>query len=111
MVSKANNSGSKPLTAEALLTSLLKERLHNICENPNLKHTDRWTQSTVYYRLRPILIARGINVSRRYVTSQIRKICEEKLGKKRDELGIIAADRAQLYFRGSWRDVGLDELP
>ena len=41
-----NNSDSKPLTAEALLTSLLKERLHNIDENPNLKHTDRWTQST-----------------------------------------------------------------
>ena len=65
----------------------------------------------MYYRLRPILIAKGINVSRRHVTSQIRKICEEKLGEKREELGIIAADRAQFYFRGSWRDVGLDELP
>ncbi|MGC1929372.1 MAG: hypothetical protein WA667_10395 [Candidatus Nitrosopolaris sp.] len=68
-------------------------------ENPNLKHTDRWTQSTVYYRLRPILIAKCINVSRRYVTSQMRKVCEEKLGKKREELVIIAADMAQLYFR------------
>lgn len=65
----------------------------------------------MYYRLRPILISKGINVSRRYITSQVRKICEEHFGKKRDEIGIIAADRAQLYFRGQWHDVGLDELP
>src|SRR5215469_13506187 len=106
-----DNSDNKPLTAEALLTSLLNERLDNIQENPNLKYTDRWTQSTVFYRLRPNLIAAGINVSRRYITSQIRKVCEEKLSYKREELGIIAADRAQFYFRGEWRDVGLDELP
>ncbi|HYV51768.1 MAG TPA: DUF2399 domain-containing protein [Candidatus Eisenbacteria bacterium] len=106
-----DNSDNKPLTAEALLTSLLNKRLDNIQENPNLKYTDRWTQSTVFYRLRPNLIAAGINVSRRYITSQIRKVCEEKLSYKREELGIIAADRAQFYFRGEWRDVGLDELP
>lgn len=107
----SDNSENRPLTAEALLTSLLKDRLSNIEDNPAVKYTDRWTQSTAFYRLRPILIAKGINVSRRYVTSQIRKVCEEKLGMKREELGIIAADRAQLYFRGSWHDVGLDELP
>jgi hypothetical protein len=61
--SSRNNNDNKPLTAEALLTSLLKERLDNIEENPNLKNTDRWTQITVFYRLRPNLIAAGINVS------------------------------------------------
>jgi hypothetical protein len=111
---RSNNtseSGNRPLTAEALLVSLLTERLRNIEKIPSLMNTDRWTQSTVYYRLRPLLIAKGINVSRRYITTQIRSICEEKLRKHREELGIIAADRAQLFFRGRWHDVGLDELP
>jgi hypothetical protein len=39
----------------------------------------------------------------------IRQICEE-LNTKREELGIFAADRAQLYFKGTWHDVGFDDL-
>lgn len=97
-------------TAEGLLTELLESRLKDIENEPSLIHTDRWTQSTVYYRLRPQLIARGINVNRKYITSQIRKVCEQKLGMSRAQLGIVAADRAQLYFKGQWHDVGLDEL-
>ncbi len=97
-------------TAEGLLTELLESRLRGIESEPSLIKTDRWTQSTVYYRLRPQLIAKGIDVKRKYITSQIRKVCEQRLGKTRAELGIVAADRAQLYFRGQWYDVGLDEL-
>jgi hypothetical protein len=36
--------------------------------------------------------------------------CEEDLGVKRDDIGILAADRAQLYFKGKWMDVGLKEI-
>lgn len=113
--SARTNSGSKADyyvrdTAEGLLTELLKTRLEEIEDEPSLIHTDRWTQSTVYYRLRPELLAKGIDVKRKYITSQIRKVCEGKLDKTRAELGIVAADRAQLYFRGRWYDVGLDEL-
>jgi hypothetical protein len=97
-------------TAEGLLTELLESRLEEIESEPGLIHTDRWTQSTVYYRLRPQLIKKGIDVQRKYITSQIRRACEKTLGKTRAELGIVAADRAQLYFRGQWYDVGLDEL-
>jgi hypothetical protein len=93
------------------LTSLLVERLRQVEQDPSLKQKDRWTQSTVFYRLRPIMIKNHITVTRRHITSRIKNICEEKLGKKREELGIIAADRAQLFFRGRWHDVGLDELP
>jgi len=99
------------LTAEGLLTSLLEERLSQVQQDPSLKQKDRWTQSTVFYRLRPIMIRNHITVTRRHITSRIKNICEEKLYKKREELGIIAADRAQLFFRGRWHDVGLDELP
>ena len=109
------NSGSKADyyvrdTAEGLLTELLKTRLEEIENEPSLIYTDRWTQSTVFYRLRPQLITKAIDVQRKYITSQIRRICEEKLGRTRAELGIVAADRAQFYFRGQWHNVGLDEL-
>jgi hypothetical protein len=106
-----NSNTNNQLTAEGLLTSLLEERLSQVQQDPSLKQKDRWTQSTVFYRLRPIMIKNHIMVTRRHITSRIKNICEEKLDKKREELGIIAADRAQLFFRGRWHDVGLDELP
>ena len=68
-------------TAEGLLTELLESRLKEIENEPSLIHTDRWTQSTAYYRLRPELLAKGIDVKRKYITSQIRKVCEESLTK------------------------------
>jgi 5S rRNA maturation endonuclease (ribonuclease M5) len=37
-------------------------------------------------------------------------VCEEYLGVKREELGISAAHRAQLHFKGEWHDVGLEEI-
>ena len=48
--------------------------------------------------------------SREYLTSQIKKVCDE-MGYKRNELGIIAAERAQLYFKGEFRGVNLDDIP
>ena len=33
-----------------------------------------------------------------------------KFGKTREELGIFAADRAQVYFKGRSYDVGIDDL-
>ena len=100
----------KKPSANTLLRRLLKERLSELEKNPELKYNDRWTQSTVYYRLRPILIENGIEVTRKYITSTIKQICEEELGRSREELGIFAADRAQLYFNHLSHDVGLDEL-
>lgn len=97
-------------TVLGLLTALLVSRLKDIEKDPYIAYTDRWTQSTVYYRLRPILIARNIRAQRTYITNKIRYVCEKKLGKTRAQLGIIAADRAQLFFRGRWHDVGLDEI-
>ena len=49
-------------------------------------------------------------INRNYITSLIKSTCEEDLYVKREEIGIIAADRAQLYFKKQWMDVGLDEI-
>ncbi|MDQ5869603.1 MAG: DUF2399 domain-containing protein, partial [Thermoproteota archaeon] len=105
-------------TVRGLLTELLQERLDAVRTDPSLKDTDRWTMSGVFYRLRPKLIDKGMKVNRDSITSDIRMVCEERLldengeHKKytRDELGIIAADRAQLYFDGQWYNVGIDEI-
>ena len=104
------NDEEKSATARGLLIELLRSRLAEVETEPTLKITDRWTQSTVFYRLRPIGISKGIKVERQYITSQIKEVCKKVFNKKREDFGIIAADRAQLYFRGQWHDVGLDEL-
>jgi hypothetical protein len=108
--SSNENDEGKPQTAKGLLIELLRLRLADIEREPLLKITDRWTQSTVYYRLRPIAISKGVKIERQYITSQIKEVCEKVFNKKREDFGIIAADRAQLYFRRQWHDVGLDEL-
>src|SRR6266487_4689491 len=97
------------------LKELLEERHEDIKRDLTLKDKDRWTQSTVFYRLRPMLLESGysaeeIGKKRQYITKIIRPVCEEFLGVKREEIGIFAADRAQLYFKGIWHEVGFDYL-
>ena len=87
------------------LRDLLKERYEAVLKDPTLKEKQVWTQSTVFYYLRLILLNNGFSnedINREYITSQIKPACEEYLGVKRKDLGIIAADRAQLYFKGEW---------
>ena len=92
------------------LRILLKERLKAVLKNPDLKRTDRWTQSTIYYILRKRLIDKKIPVkSRKHITGKIKSECE-KLGFKRHELGIIASERAQLYFESQALGIGFDQL-
>jgi len=100
-----------------IVKSLLEHRLNSVLKNPNLKKNDRWTQSTVFYRVRPILLNKGYNdIKRSYITKIIKELCEEigkeyrNKGFKRHELGIIAAERAQLYFDGKALGVSFDQL-
>jgi hypothetical protein len=111
--SRSIASRSEPLTVIGFLRQLLKERYEAVLKNPSLKEKQVWTQSTVFYHLRPILLNSGYSnedINREYITGQIKSACEEYLGVKRKDLGIIAADRAQLYFKGEWHDVGLNDI-
>jgi hypothetical protein len=110
-VSIKNKNGSKEgSNVIEELRILLQERLHAVENNPKLKEIGRWTQSTVFYHLRPRLIQKGMNVNRDYITKQIRPVCNQYFGKKRHELGIIASERAQLYSKGDSLGVGFDQL-
>jgi hypothetical protein len=87
------------------LRQLLKERYEAILKVPTLKEKQVWTQSTVFYHLRPILLNSGYSneeINREYITGQIKPACEEYLGVKRKDL--------QLYFKGEWHDVGLNDI-
>ncbi|HEX5977121.1 MAG TPA: hypothetical protein VFY68_07575 [Nitrososphaeraceae archaeon] len=101
--------GSNKLSIIDLERKLLYGRYQQIKIDPGKKDTDRWTQSTVFYYLRPILNILGSTTRKTIQGHYIKAICKE-LGITRAELGIVAADRAQIYFRGRWEDVGIDEL-
>ena len=80
-------------------------------KTPTRNAFDKWTQSTVYYRTRKKMMDRRMEpVTRKYITEMIREVCREKWGLAREDLGIFAADRAQLYFRSKVYDVGIEEL-
>ena len=56
------------------------------------------------------MLERNVRLTeRKTITTQIGQICDE-WGIKRESIGIFAADRAQLYFRGDIHDVGIGEL-
>jgi hypothetical protein len=73
-----------------------------------------WTQSDVFYATRKLLIETyhysNEEIDRNYITGLIKEVCEDDLGVKREDIGILAADRAQFYFDGKWMDVGLKEI-
>jgi 5S rRNA maturation endonuclease (ribonuclease M5) len=81
--------------------------------DPVERKKKEWTQSDVFYATRKLLVAEygytDQEVNREHITGSIRDECA-KLGVTREQIGIIAANRAQLYFRGKWTDVGLDEI-
>jgi hypothetical protein len=105
--------GKDSISVIGLLRRLLKERFEAVKQDTTLKEKQKWTQSTVFYHLRPVLLQYGFSpesIDRQYITSKIKNVCEQDLGAKREDLGITAADRAQLYFKGQWYDVGLEEI-
>jgi hypothetical protein len=70
----------------------------------------RVTLDGVYYRLRTRLDRLGIKIKdREHIKRMIKVLCD-KMGLKREQLGIIAAERAQFYFRGRSYGVGIDVI-
>lgn len=97
------------------LRKILEERKASylLLQDPVAKRKALWTQSDVFYATRKLLINEhgytDQEINRDHITASIRDECE-KLGVTREEIGVHAADRAQLYFKGKWSDVGLDEI-
>jgi hypothetical protein len=106
-------SDGKPSKKAVLLEVLekRKQKWQAMDAISRLKHW--WTQSDVFYATRKLLIEyhyANEEIDRDYITGLIKSLCEDELGVKREDIGILAADRAQLYFKGKWMDVGLKEI-
>jgi hypothetical protein len=106
-------SDGKPSKKAVLLEVLekRKQKWEAMDAATRLKHW--WTQSDVFYATRKLLIEyhyANEEIDRDYITGLIKPLCEDELGVKREDIGILAADRAQLYFKGKWMDVGLKEI-
>ena len=108
------SSDGKP-SKRRVLFEVLEDRKHkwnSLDTAEKAKHM--WTQSDVFYATRKLLIETyhysNEEIDRDYITGLIKEVCEDDLSVKREDIGILAADRAQLYFNGKWMDVGLQEI-
>jgi hypothetical protein len=108
------SSDGKPSKRQVLFEVLQdrKDTWNSLDAAQRLKQ--QWTQSDVFYATRKLLIETyhysNEEIDRNYITGLIKEVCEDDLGVKREDIGILAADRAQLYFNGKWMDVGLQEI-
>jgi hypothetical protein len=76
----------------------------------SIREKERRTQSTVWYLALPLFERDSVKLpKRKSFTSKIKEVCE-KLGKTREELGIIAKARSTMYFNGEQNAVSYDAI-
>ena len=117
---KGKTKNSKDPIRLELKNLIYRERVYKIeFEKIDVNSLEPWDQSHIFYTLRVILIAKGyenVDKSRKYITSKIKDVCWELglevrgKGYRRHELGINAAERAQLYFDGQVLGVTFGQL-
>ena len=82
---------------------ILYDRWMAVKNNPDLKIINRWDQSDVFYNTRKTLDSMGYDVTKlsdkRKVINQHIKDYFDRMGIKRHEVGIFAADRAVMAFQ------------
>lgn len=91
---------------------ILWERRTAVRNNPDLKITNRWDQSDVFYNTRKKLDAMGYDVTklsdkRKEINQHIKKYYD-RIGVKRHQVGIFAADRAVMAFKGELYSVSFE---
>jgi hypothetical protein len=71
---------------------------------------DEWTQDSVWYNALAVFEKYGIKLpTRKYFKGLIRTVCS-KLGVTREQIGIVAAPWATMYYGGEWRVVSFDAV-
>jgi hypothetical protein len=69
-----------------------------------------WTLDSAWYNTLTVFEKYGIKLpSRKYFKAQIKVVCE-KLGFTREQLGIVAAPWATMYYNGVWTGVSFDAV-
>jgi hypothetical protein len=71
---------------------------------------DEWTQDSVWYNALAVFEKYGIKLpTRKYFKGLIRTVCS-KLGVTREQIGIVAAPWAVMYYKGDWTLVSFDAV-
>ena len=88
-------------TVEDVVKEVLKQRMRSgggLIAMP----LDEWTQDSVWYNALSIFEKWNVNLpTRKHLKSLIRGVCR-KLGVTREQIGIVAAPWATMYYRGQW---------
>jgi hypothetical protein len=103
------------------LKEFLRSRHEQILRDPSLKVKDRLTQSGVWYRIKPILLAAGFRprnendwaAVRKGLTGSINEVINQLWpdgSVTRESLGIVAKARAMLYINGQVLPVSFDSI-
>lgn len=122
---------TKKKTAVEYLVKYLIERKKAVDANPNLIVIDRLTQSTVWYRIRPLMMVdyeegrfkpkKSWGDTRRYLTGIIDDLCQGELlyqgeeifpgpSVSREDLGIFAAAKGMMLYKGESYPVSIDNI-
>lgn len=129
--SSSSSNGKVKKDAIEYLVEFLRDRKKAVEANPAIIETDRITQSSVWYRMRPQMMRdyeNGIfkpnkswSKTRRYLTSIIDGLCkgetlfrgekifgEESLS--REDLGIFATAKGMMIYRGESYPISIDNI-
>lgn len=105
---KLNRKSRKEFVREVLRERFAQVKQHK----KEILMRQKWTRSTVFYLARTNMLVNGYapeELNRDTITTYIEEICDE-WRITREDLGIFAADRAQLHFKGQTFDVSFDDL-
>jgi len=104
-------SNGKTSKARTLLHMELLRRQQLLEKLGQMPQTERMTQQGIYYKIRS-LMGGEIDIKRDSFIAALRDLCIEIGGDLsfREKLGIIAAERAQLYFRGQVTPISVDRI-
>ncbi len=125
--SKKEDDSGKPKKLDKIgcLRKFLEDRhtqfeIESNTIDPEIMLKDRTSQSDVYYTLRQTLFPENDIVetpgTRKYITARINSECKSlfkrhgQAGKKREDLGITAGHRAELYYMGNNQNISLDNV-
>ena len=74
------------------------------------KEIDDWTQDSPWYNSLPVFEKYGLKLpTRKHYKSLIRPVCKE-LGVTREQIGIVAAPWAIMYYKGEWKGVSFEDV-
>jgi hypothetical protein len=94
----------------------LRERYDEIRADPSLKNEDRITQRGACYRIRPTMIEDGFKprkdwgTTMRTMAGSIQERCQVLFRLDREDLGIVAGERAVMYYDGRSYPVNVDSF-